>query len=219
MSGSTSGACVRPRAGSRTSTILWEGDGPRRDAAAALGRLGDPVAVPALASVLGDEDPLLAARAIEALARIQDRKAAGPLIRLLGDRREADGARVGDRVADALRNLGEGELVDIVAGAFGGDFGRLKAYDGEYRAQVIEALGDALEGVSGTHAANALAEINAVEALPRLREVLRSTGARKPAGQAISSAIKELEARAALPRAAAAADIEVDTLPRSAEPL
>ena len=83
-----------------------------------------------------------------------------------------------------MRTLGEGELVDIVVGAFGGDFNRLKAYGGEYRAQVIDALGDALEGPSGTHAANALAEIHAVEALPR---------------------------------AAAAADVDVDTLPRSAQ--
>ena len=200
--------------------VLWEGDGPRRDAAAALGRLGDPAAVPALSSVLEDEDTLLGARAIEALARIQDHKAVAPLVRFLGDTREADGAPVGDRVADALRKLGEGELVDIVAGAFGGDFGRLKAYDGEYGAQIIEALGDALERFSGTHAANALAEIHAVEALPRLRQALRSTGAGNPAGQAFSSAIKTLEARAALPRAAAASDVNVDTLPRSAqEPL
>ncbi len=197
--------------------VLWEGDGPRRDAAAALGRLGDPAAVPALASVLEDEDTSLRAGVIEALARIQDRTAVAPLVRLLGDTRTADGARVRDRVADALRQLGEDELVGTVLAAFGGEFGRLKAYDGEYRPQIIEALGDALGGFSGTHAANALAEINAVEALPRLREVLRSTGAGNPTGQAISSAIKALEARAALPRAAAAADVDIDTLPRSAQ--
>ena len=202
---------------SRDRYVLWEGDRPRRDAAAALGRLRDPAGIPALASVLRDEDALLAARAIEALALIRDRRTVGPLIRPLGDRRGVEGAAVGDRAADALRSLGEGHLVDIVLGAFGGDFGHLKAYDGDYRTEVIEALGDVLDGVSGVHAANALSEIHAVEALPRLREALRSKGAEGPTRrQAIERAIRKLEARASLPRAASAADVAADTLPRSA---
>ena len=71
--------------------VLWESYGPRRDAAAALGRLGDPAAIPALASVLWDEDSRLRARAIDALAEIGHRDGIGPLIRLLGDIREAGG--------------------------------------------------------------------------------------------------------------------------------
>ena len=100
--------------------------------------------------------------------------------------------------------------------ALGGDFGSLKASGVEYREEIIAALGEALVGPSGTHAANALAEIHAVEALPRLREVLRSVGEQGPRGQAVSRAIRKLEARASLPRAASAADVEVDTLPRAA---
>ena len=198
------------------SRVLWEGDGPRRDAAEALGRLRDPAAVPALASVLWDEDALLRARAIEALAEIRHQGAIRPLIRLLGDTRQADGRRIQGRVADALRQLGEGELSDTVLAALGGDFGRLKAYGGGHRAAIIAALAGALEGPSATHAANALAGIHAVEALPRLREVLRSVGEQGPRGQAVSRAIRKLEARASLPRAASAADVEVDTLPRAA---
>ena len=196
--------------------VLWESYGPRRDAAAALGRLNDPAAVPALASVLWDEDSRLRARAIDALAEIGHRDGIGPLIRLLGDIREAGGRRIRDRVAEALRQLGEGELADTVLAALGGDSGRLKALGSEYREEIIAALGEALVGPSGTHAANALAEIHAVEALPRLREVLRRVGEQGPRGQAISAAVKKLEARASLPRAAAAADVEVDTLPRPA---
>ena len=196
--------------------VLWESYGPRRDAAAALGRLNDPAAVPALASVLWDEDALLRARAIDALTEIGHRDGIGPLIRLLGDIREAGGRRIRDRVAEALRQLGEGELADTVLAALGGDSGRLKALGSEYREEIIAALGEALVGPSGTHAANALAEIHAVEALPRLREVLRRVGEQGPRGQAISAAVKKLEARASLPRAAAAADVEVDTLPRPA---
>ena len=197
--------------------VLWEGDGPRRDAAAELGRLGDPAAIPALADVLWDEDAVLRLRAVEALAEIRHGDAIGPLVPLLGDGRKAAGLRFRDGVAEALRQLGEGELVVTVGAALGGDFGRLKAYDGGYRAEIIAALGHALEGSSGAHAANALAEIHAVEALPRLREVRRSIGTRDATGEAVSAAIGKLEARAALPRAASAADVEVDTLPRSAQ--
>ena len=196
--------------------VLWEGDEPRRDAAAALGRLGNPGAIPALASVLRDEDAVLRARAIASLAEIGHPDAIGPLIPLLGDTQVADGQPVQGRVAAALRQLGEGELVDTVLSALNGDFGPLKTDDGGYRAPIIEALAGALEGPSGTQAANALAEIHAVEALPRLREVLRSIGSQEARGQAVSAAIKRLEARAALPRAAAATDVGLDTLPRSA---
>ena len=203
---------------SRDTYVLWEGDEPRRDAAAALGRLGDPAAIPALASVLGDKDTLLTARAIDALAEIQHQDVVGPLIRLLGDTRRADGGRIQGRVAEALRQLGEGELADTVLAALGGDCGPLKAYDGGYRAEIIAALSEALKVFDGTrtHAANALAEINAVQALPRLREVLRSGGSLTPTGQAISGAIMKLEERASLPRTAAAAGVDVGTLPRSA---
>ena len=145
--------------------LHWTYDEARRDAAAGLGRLKDPAAVPALASVLWDEDEdedaSLRARAIEALAEIGHQDGVGPLVPLLGDIRGADGRRIRDRVAEALRQLGEGELVDTVLAALGGDFGHLKALDGGYRAQVIAALSVALEGPSGEHAANALAEIHA----------------------------------------------------------
>ncbi|WP_419856600.1 HEAT repeat domain-containing protein [Candidatus Palauibacter irciniicola] len=197
--------------------VLWEGDRPRRDAAAALGRLEDPAAIPALADVLWDEDAVLRLRAVEALAEIRHPGAIGPLVPLLGDARKGAGLQFRDGVAEALRQLGEGELVVTVGAALGGDFGRLKTYDGGYRAEIIAALGHALEGSSGAHAANALAEIHAVEALPRLRAVQRSLGTRDATGQAVAAAIGKLEARASLPRAAAAADVEVDTLPRSAQ--
>ena len=196
--------------------LLWEGDGPRRDAAAALGRLGNPAAVPALSAVLRDEDALLRARAIEALAAIGHTDAIGPLIPLLGDTRDADGEPVQERVAAALRQLGAGARVDVVLAALRGDFGPLKVDDRAYRAQMVAALEGALEGPSGTHAASALAGTHAVEALPRLREVLRRIGSQEAAGPAVAAAIRRLEARAALPRAASAARVGLDTLPRSA---
>ena len=196
--------------------ILWESYGMRRDAAAALGRLGDPVAIPALASVLRDEDETLTVRAIEALAEIGHRDVIGPLVPLLGSPDWADGRPVRERTAEALRQLGEGELVETLREAFAGDFGRLKTRGGEYRAEIIAALAAALGATVGAHAANALAEINAVEALPQLRKTQRSTAASDPGAEAVSRAIRKLEARAALPRAATAADVGVDTLPKAA---
>lgn len=196
--------------------ILWESYGQRRDAAAALGRLGDPAAVPVLASVLWDEDAVLRTRAVEALTEIRHRDSIGPLIPLLADTRAADGLSMRARVADALRQRGEGELVDAVLDAFAGNFGPLRARGDSYRAEIVAALAGALEGPSGANAANALAGIHAVEALPRLREVLRNIGAGGPTGEAVAGAVKKLEARASLPRAASGADVQADTLPRAA---
>ena len=200
----------------RDRHLIWEGNEPRRDAAAALGRLGDPEAASALTAVLKDRDIVLIARAIEALAQIGDPSAIGPLVRRLGDTKLADGRPICDRVADALRQLGEDVLVDAFLGASGGNFARLKAYDGEYREEIIEALCNSIRWRSAEHPANALAEIHAVEALPRLRAILTNFGGRNPTGQAVADAIRRLEARASLPRAAAVADVEVDTLPRAA---
>lgn len=196
--------------------LLWEGDAPRRDAAAALGRLGNPEAIPTLASVLRDDDDLLRAAAIESLAEIRHPDAIGPLIPLLGETRDADGEPVRERVAGALRQLGAGDRVDTVLAALGGDSALLKADDGAYRAQMVAALEGALQGPSGAHAANALTAIHAVESLPRLREALRSVGSQEAAGPAVAAAIRKLEVRAALPRAASAAGVGVDTLPRAA---
>lgn len=196
--------------------VLWDGNKPRRDAAAALGGLGDAAAVPALASVLWDEDAPLRALAIEALAEIGDRDAVGHLIPLLGDMREAEGRAIQGRVAEALGRLGEEELAETLLAALEGDFARLRARGGEYRAEIIAALAGAIEGAAGVDAARALAEIHAMEALPRLREVLRSYRVPEVVERAVTDTIRKLEARAALPRAAAAADFEVDTLPRAA---
>ncbi len=201
----------------RDKFVIWEGDEPRRDAAAALGRLGDPAAGRALTSVLKDKDTVLVARAIEALARIGDARAIGPLVRRLGDIKVAgDDRTIRDHVAVSLRQLGEGDLVDAVLTALDGDFARLKAYDGEYRAEIIEALANSIRWRAATHPANALAEIHAVEALPRLRRILRNYGSRDPAGKAVAEVIGKLESRASLPRAATAPDAPVDTLPRAA---
>ena len=214
---STSGACPRPGARSRTST--------------SCGRAMDPAAMRQPRSDgWGIRQPFRPSRRSSGTTtlcsgpgrskhwrRFGITDAIGPLIPLLGDAREADGAPVQERVAAALRQLGAGGRVDDRAR---GARRRFRACSrrttGAYRAQMVAALEGALEGPSGTHAASALAGIHAVEALPRLREVLRSIGSQEAAGPAVAAAVRRLEARAALPRAASAAEMGRDTLPRSA---
>ncbi|HIF22628.1 MAG TPA: HEAT repeat domain-containing protein [Gemmatimonadetes bacterium] len=70
--------------------LIWEGDEPRRDAADALGRIGDPAAVPELAIALRDEDQLLRMRAVGALGAIPHSDAVRALIPVLGDSSSAD---------------------------------------------------------------------------------------------------------------------------------
>ena len=203
--------------------LLWQGDPPRREAAAALGRLKDPKAIGALVSVLASEDGLLRVNAIDALASIADRRAIRPLLGLLGDTTRA----IQDRAAGALRSLGEsalreprhrlGDLVDDVFTALAGDASRIRDAVGEYRGEVIDAFVVALDGPSGMHAAKALEELHAIEALPGMRAVLRRTGTKSRTGKAIEASIQELEARAALPRPAEAREVGADTLPRVAD--
>ena len=197
--------------------LLWEGDPPRRAAAVALGRLKDPKAVGALASVLRSEDNVLRARVIDALGSIAHRKAIRPLLRILGDTTWVEGRLIQGRVADALRTLGEGDLVDDVLAALTGDASRIRDAVGAYRGEVIDGFVFALDGPSGMHAAKALEELHAMKALPAMREALRRTGTKSPKGAAIEASIRELEARAALPRPAEGREVGADTLPRVAD--
>ena len=140
---------------------------------------------------LRDPDHQLRIRAIDTLAAIPHVEAVRALIPLLGDSTAADDGFVRDRIAAALRTRGEAKLVDMISYVFAGRMTALKRYEGEHLPQVIEALVEALEGYfTGTNAARALAEVHAVEALPRLRKVLRRVGTRDPIGQAGADAIE-----------------------------
>ena len=200
--------------------LLWEGDRPRREAAEALGRLGDEAGVPALAEALWDEDFILRARAVDALARIGSQRAVPPLVPLLGDGRHADGRSLRHRAAEALATLGQEEVVRAVEEALEGRFDALEAYEGPLSDSVIGALENALFTGWPIYGARALARLRSVESLPVLRQALSRTGPEGPAGEAITGAIQELEARAALPRPAKRVeDASPDTLPApSSEP-
>lgn len=81
---------------------------------------------------------------------------------------------------------------------------------------MLGAFVDSLRSASGHHAAQALAELDAVEVLPQMREALRVVGEDGPRGVALASAIRDLEARAALPRPAESPEAAREALPRPA---
>jgi hypothetical protein len=151
--------------------------------------------------------------AAEALGHLGDAKAVPVLASVLSD---VD-PEVRAKAIAALRNMGEHAVVDAVLEAFEGRYALLEAYDGDHGDSIVLALTEALGGFSSGHSARALAGMHAVEALPRLREVLRRFGKSGADGQGIMEAIETLESRASLPRPADSVDAPVETLPRAAQ--
>ncbi len=175
-----------------------------------------------MTSVLGDEDVVLRARAIEALEELGDQRAVPALIPLLGDGKTRTGRRtIRVRAAQTLATLGERGLVDAFRKALNGSPDALKVAAAPHRSAVAEALVTALEDSGRTtlvRAAQALAFLGAIEALPALRTKARRFGTRSEVVDACRQAIEELEARASLPRPAQAGpeESDPDTLPRPA---
>lgn len=196
--------------------VLWRGEEALKEAAGALAELGDGRAVGALIGTLQRGDPTLKARACEALGRLGHPRATGPIIQVLGKDGSHQGKPLRAWARDALEALDEGALAEAVLDALKGHPQRLEGAIGGYRADVLAALADSLRSASGHHAAVALAELDAVEVLPQMREALRVVGEESPRGAALSAAILELEARAALPRPADPPEAVRETLPRPA---
>jgi hypothetical protein len=201
--------------------LLWDGDAPRRDAAARLGGRGDPRAVEPLVAVLGDDDEGIVAAAARALARIADRRAVPALVALLGQRRRKAGdSTLGDVARQALERLGEAELGRAFERALEGDPEPLRAAAGEHREAVVEALVAVVDSVDFTarvEAARALGELGATEALPLLRAKSSAWGMRTRLTEAAAEAVEKIEARAGLPRPARSAPEGPDTHPRPAD--
>lgn len=209
-------------------TVMWDGDKPRREAVDALGRLKDPKAVPALIAALDDDDPVLRVKALDALKEIGDVRAVPGLIAHLGCAEDIDGFPFRNRIISLLQVFGEEKVVDAFNQALYGSAAGVEQLRQDGRRAVIDGLLCALEArepkswqayarnSTVVHAAEALAELGAVEALPKLRantHILQSKDAAlKVAWQ---SAIAKLEALELLPRPAGEV-VQVDTLPRTA---
>jgi hypothetical protein len=223
--------------------VVWDADIARRLAAEGLGRLKDSAAVQALVEVLTDQDVGLCARAARALGEIGDCGAVEALVPLLGDERavsdEREGHRdetlrvaitrtlegvggrpVGDVAAQALDELGEGKLAQAFQAALAGETGALKELATVRRREIVGGLTrllDSHRAAAAARAAEILAELDGVEALPELRSKAsvfsRVDGEVK---EACREAISRLETRAGLPRAAQTPAPSVETLLRPA---
>jgi len=192
--------------------VRWSGNEALYEAAESLGELGDPRAVGALVAAMNRGDLALTVRAVVALGKVGNKVRS--LVPLLGDDAPFQGRPLRAWVAEALERMGEGRLSKDFQAAIEGDPGGLRESAGPYRSEVLRALLTALTGASGHHAAKALVRLDAVEVLPQMRAILRTSGTRRTRAEALDAAVRELEARSALPRPAEAPRPTGDTLPR-----
>ncbi len=199
---------------------LWEGDPPRHDALDHLARLRDARAVETLLETIDDPDPIIQAKAVYALGEIGDERALGTLVSLLGRRQGQLRRKLAEDAGDALSAMGHDDIVDAFEAAMEGKPDGLVGAAKPFRAEVIEALIEALAGpgrLGVSHAVQALSRLGAVEALPALRSRINSSML-APVREAYREAIEVLEARTSLPRPAAAAPAPAETLPKPADP-
>jgi HEAT repeat protein len=101
----------------------------RRDAAEALGEIGDPDAVEPLIGVLRDDNPSVRMSAAEALGQIGDVRAVEPLI---AARKEASWS-VRRAAAEALGRIGDPDATDALTAA-------LEDHDSNVRRAATESL-------------------------------------------------------------------------------
>ena len=153
----------------------------RREAADALGDLGDKESAPLMAQMLNDADPGVRREAIDSFADWGHKEAAPLIAQMLGD----PDANVRREAVVALGTLGAAEASPTIAQLLSDSsdqvreqaadvLGRLKAREGT--AALLQVLNDSNDEVRGEAIAS-LGEIGAVEALPYLRDMYdRSPG-------------------------------------------
>lgn len=199
----------------------------------ALGEIRDARAVPTLLTLLNDRDVRIRAEAARALGKLGDPRAIPPLISLLGEEREVpeasgdywhlEGCWVNERAVEALRKLGQSDLVDaflrVLEYRDQAALERLKVHP--YQKRVIEAFVRALDSPfveRVVNAAWALGELGASEALPKLRaKVSPISFADEQVKEACQQAIAKLKPLTTLPRPACASKVGKETLPRPAK--
>ena len=153
----------------------------RRQAADALGRIGDRQAVEPLIATLNDPDLLIRAHAVQALGRIKDPRAVTPLVAILNSREQESYVRMD--AAEALGAIGDPSAVEPLILALLNDswgirsraalaLGRLK--DRRAVGSLIGALQDKEASVRGS-AAEALGIMGDGRAVKPLTASLQDT--------------------------------------------
>jgi len=163
----------------------------RAAAAAALGEIGDPVAVDPLVSALGDAQ-VVRVNAAVALGQIGDERAIGPLIRL--DQAEKDYA-VKELVRDVLLQMGPPAVVPLIKHILGhseqaaGSKGTLVRLGTAAVDPLITEIVNNPDSAVREHAARVLAEIRDPRAIPALSKALQypDHDVRSAAAAALSS--------------------------------
>jgi hypothetical protein len=151
----------------------------RRQAANALGRIGDRRAVEPLIETLKDRDSLIRGHAVEALGRIKDPRAVAPLVVVLSSKEQPSHVRMS--AAEALGTIGDPSAVEPLILALLDEhwgvrsraaqaLGRLK--DPRAVAPLIGALQDK-EAAVRANAAQALGELNDRRAVKPLTAALQ----------------------------------------------
>jgi HEAT repeat protein len=182
--------------------VLLEGKERVRDeAAAALGRIGDPAAVPELAALLKTLRPVESGSVVQALADLGSKEAVPGLIGWLSSPSE----NVRMNSVEILGKLGAADAIPAVADSTKDKvdrvrwqalwaLGRLGARD---RFDLLTAAFDEPDPTASTFAARGLLALKDPRVPAALIQVLES--GKKPARKAVIEALKELRCREALP--------------------
>lgn len=178
-------------------------------------------AVREMLTILDSADPLLRARIVWSLGRLEDQRAVPALIPLLGELRSVDGLQLtpagisidpdlrgiftfSEAAAQSLRGLGEMQFVEAFLQALTKDVAPIPILKQSSQAEIVAAFLRAIDSdcfPESGGAAWTLAQLRAVEAVPELRSRMSPfSSASDEVRQACAETIAALEATAGLPR-------------------
>lgn len=211
----------------------WCGFYAHRLAVEGLGRLKAKLCTKVLINALKHKDAGVKANAVWALAEIGAEEAIPELIPLLFYRAETtdrENTQLEESVRrsakEALRKLGEGELVETLLRVLGHErdeeaVDRLRQWMPLYRSAIVKALLSAVRGSNlfeASQAAWALGKLNAVEALPVLERLALSFRTPHSLRQYCQEAVSWLRTVATLPSPADLTRINAENLPSIPDP-
>ena len=213
----------------------WNGAWARQYAIEGLGRLKAREAIDEVSKALKSSNASIRATAAWFFGELGIKEAIPNLIPLLvdekachvlcGSSKERE-TLVNHIAAEALRKLGEGELVDDFKSVLERErdeeaLERLKRWLPQYRHAIVRGLINALQGsnvFNASQAAWALGKLNAVEALPVLERLAKSSRTPHMLRQVCREVVPWLRLIATLPSLADLTSIRTENLPAIPDP-